>query len=344
MQPPNELKIAILSRNRHQELSKTINYYHGIGIPTVVLHKTEVAIESWEIPETCDYSLIDQTYAVRCGILADKINSKYAILSSDDERYLPGALSQMISQLNAQNGQGSVGGRNLAVGRYGKRITATETFSNLNGYRNFEAGFDSAISQHFNSSVKGVRVGSLYRMYSRNQFKSLFRSLSYGKLSNSPYIFECIAEVASLSLGPVTYLDNLYWLRNWSNEMVQSSDWNRKITFSSWWNSEQNFHSKKSLLVGLEAELGVSLVSLERAFTELNNNRIAADSRVPKTNSNWRVNENFKYAIKKLARSKHLPLTLLEAQDSFMKEGVAFSEGEVNCAIESLFSKTVTPK
>ena len=333
-----DLTIVILSRDRHKDLTKTLNYYKSLGIHTLVAHKTEAPLSALEIPYSCTYLNINEAYSVRCQEIANVPKSRFTILSSDDERYLPLALSQMILQLEKQHNRGSVGAKNLAIGTYGKRITATETFSNLNSYTNFETDFDSSVNLHFHPNVRGVRVGALYRMYSSQDFDLLLRSLAFGGVASTPYVFECIAEIVSLAIGPITYIENLYWLRNWTNGMIQSPDWNRKETFGSWWKSSKTLPSKVELLGNLESELLISLDSLEKAFIQLLDNRISAESRTTNVKFSWKLHEDAKFVVKRIARSKSLPTTLATELHRLSSLGTVYSETEVSAAVTSMIT------
>lgn len=336
MRNSEDLTIVILSRDRHRDLMKTIQYYSQIGIQTVVLHKTQKPLPSQILPNSCRYSIVDKPYAYRCEMASESITSQYALLSSDDERYLPSALTEMMSSMREQNNHGSVGARNLAIGRYGKRITATESFSNLNNYSNQEDQFELAVDKHFSTDLSSVRVGALYRMYSNEDFKTLFRALSKGDVANTPYIFECIAEIASLALGPVKYIPQLYWLRNWTNKMVSLEDWNRKITFGSWWHDFQNEASKNSLLIKLEAELGIELGQLEHAFGRLTNNRAKAEAKIIPKKIYLPISDDLKYFVKRTIGSRHLPVTLHDALDLLKIDGVGYSDLEVESGLISM--------
>lgn len=336
MEDLGKLTIVIFSRNRHEQLSRTLNYYKNLGIHSLVAHKTEIPLSIQEIPHSCTYLNINDSYSVRCGEISRIPKAEYSILSSDDERYLPSALSEMMHQLRQQSNQGSVGGRNIAIGRYGRRITGTETFSNLNNYVNFETNFSSAVNLHFHPDVKGVRIGALYRMYLSQNFNSLLRSLSFGGSASTPYIFECIAEIASLAIGPIRYIENLYWLRNWSNDMIQSTDWDRNVTFNKWWNSPESLNAKVELLTHLESELSISVDLLENAFRKLLKNRISTESRSSKRNLRLKINQDLKFMVKRLTKSKSLPTTLANELQRTGSLGSLYSEDEVNSAVKSM--------
>jgi hypothetical protein len=166
-------------------------------------------------------------------------------------------------------------------------------------------------------------------MYSNEDFKILFQSLSKGDVASTPYIFECIAEIASLALGPVTYISQLYWLRNWTNEMVNSEDWNRKVAFGTWWHSLENKEAKNSLLIRLESELSIEIGHLEYAFDRLINNRAKAEARIIPKKKNWQISEDLKFIVKRALGSKHLPMSLNDALTLLKLDGVGYLDLEV---------------
>lgn len=347
MQQPNVLRlhmlpsldlltVVILSRDRRSELQKTINYYGLNSISTIVLHKTQDPFKKSDLPKNCRYFSSQLSYAERCSLVPKLLDTPYAILATDDERYLPLSLQAMLLQLKKQKNHGSVGGINLAIAKYGWLCTATPTFTYLKNYKNYQDSFYARATLHFDQSKNGVRVGAMYRMYAANNFEKLMVSFSLCDDISTPYIFECIAEISSLSFGPIKYIPNLYWLRNWINQMASYTDWNRGNSFTHWWMNPLNQNRVMKLKNDLLSNLEIQPSELDYSIQLILRNRIESDSKNIKQAKKLVLNDNIKLIIRIFTGLHNLPPKFQQALKELKNEGIEFSNHEVRLAIKSM--------
>jgi hypothetical protein len=226
------LQVVIFSRNRHEHLAKSLRYWDNLGIATLVLHNTEQPIKSAEIPSSTEYIVHAGPFAERCEIASKVLKFKFFIIASDDERYLPTALTNMVKELEENQELASVGGQAVAVMTHGLKYSTTLAYKSQMNYENLDNNPERRFEFHYESGQNFS--GAMYRVFRREQFKNFLVVISQFSDISTPYIFEVTAELFWTLIGPSKYLNEVFWVRNWVVPPIQTGDWDRKQYFYEW--------------------------------------------------------------------------------------------------------------
>ena len=232
-----ELTVIIFSRGREKQLEKSIGYWAALDIRLLVVHNTDKPIEMYYEKQKVEYVVVEDSYAVRCKIASEHIQTPFSIICSDDEFFLPSSLESMLKEFQKDKSLVSVGAQSMAISKYGPRISAKFIYRNLLDYRNLSSLPSSRIQKHFyqdNMSFNGAMYRVL-RTKSMIQLLSLFYSC---QSISTPYIFEVTGEIVVTLLGPSKYINEIFWLRNWIEPPINKKNWNRRIYFHNWWDEE----------------------------------------------------------------------------------------------------------
>lgn len=334
----SDLTIVIFSRNRDFELKKSIKYYESIGVNLVVLHRSSDRLEIDLTSKFMTYVFTSKSYAQRCLEIKNLLTTKYVVLASDDERYLPGALRMMISELENNPEFTSIGGQALALKKYGFRNSATWNFRDLKSYQNDSNRYSIRLADHFGGSVKGVRIGSLYRIYRSKEFCTLMEI--FGCLDNisTPYIFECTAEIFAIWSGKFKYINTLFWIRNWNVPMITTKDWDRKLTFNRWVSDDlyrEEVLEWKNLLV---MKLDIPHSILDSTVQLLCKNRFSLDNRIDLEvmKPNLRINDYCKFLFRFFFLNASLPKTVRATLLELNNNNISVNLGDLDNAFKSM--------
>jgi hypothetical protein len=226
------LQVVIFSRNRQEQLIESLRYWDNCGIETLVLHNTQQPLKPAEIPSSTEYIVHEGPFAERCEIASKVLKFDYFIIASDDERYLPTALSNMVKELEENEVFASVGGQAIGIMKYGLRYRTTLAYKSQINYQNLNPEFQNRIIFHY----EGGRnySGAMYRIFRREHFERFLKLTSKFSNIGTPYIFEVTSELFWTLIGPAKYVHEVFWVRNWVVPPVQTSDWDRRQYFYEW--------------------------------------------------------------------------------------------------------------
>lgn len=233
-----EVTVVILSRDRNEALEKTLIYWSNFNISVLVLHNSNTKLPSKKIPANARYYNSNVNYGERAGHAAQLIKTPYAILSSDDEVFLPSAIFTAVKLLNNDSELISVGGQTLAVGKYRSIYNMTIPYKFNLDYKNFGNSAAERLFTHFTGSM-GYRSGSLYRVARSSILKQVLSEFSQLGAISTPYIYEATGEILLNGLGKSCYIKNLIWIRNWLNIPIHNNQWQRNQYFFQWTESEK---------------------------------------------------------------------------------------------------------
>ena len=231
------LQVVIFSRNRHVQLIESLRYWHIVGIKTLVLHNTEVPLESINVPESTKYIVHRGSFAERCEIASRHLDSKNYVIASDDERFLPSALAKMVKLLDDSPQLKSVGGQAIAIMKYGWRYKTSLAYSSQISYLNIKQDKKERFKDHYESGLSFG--GAMYRVFRKEDFQKFLILISRFTFVSTPYIFEVTSEFYWTQIGSSRYIDEVFWIRNWVVPPVQTNDWDRKLYFYEWYENPQ---------------------------------------------------------------------------------------------------------
>jgi hypothetical protein len=292
------LQVVIFSRNRHKQLIESLRYWDQCGIKTLVLHNTQDPLDSIDIPSTTEYLVHEGPFAERCEIASHNLKFKFFIIASDDERYLPTALSKMVRQLEDSPELASVGGQAIGIMTHGLRYRTTLAYRSQIRYQNSASDLQTRFDFHYESGQN--YSGAMYRVFRRDQFRSFLLLVSKFSNISTPYIFEVTAELFWTLIGPSKYVDEVFWVRNWVVPPIQTGDWDRKQYFYEWSQNpklEKEFESWKQMVI----EEMEPLQSNADIFTKIVFHRMKIEQNEQTRNQEFIKQKNLK--IEKLTRA-----------------------------------------
>ncbi len=331
----SDVTVVILSRGREDILSRTLSYWSKFNISVLVLHNTDNPIDTGSLGSNIEYVVERAGYGERCGRISSLLKTQFAILSSDDELYVPSALFALKSQLEKNPELSSIGGLTIAIGKYGPRKTAIPCYTNMNSYKNLGVSSFERLSTHF-SEDNGYRTGAIYRLMRKELMGNLMDTFNEIGVISTPYIYEVTGEIIVASYGQSSYISNIYWIRNWINEPVGHSKWNRKIYFSMWakdpkFNVEflEWSQTLRQLLNLTDEEFSKILESVMKLRVQSEVNEIKRMSRhaIP-------IPENLKYLIRKAILPETIPPDVRTSLLYMEEMGATFDQEEILNAID----------
>jgi hypothetical protein len=329
----DKLTIVILSRDRDIHLVETIKYYKKYQIKLLVLHKSKTSILSNVKYKKLKYIRIDKSFASRCLIACEFLDTPYAILSTDDERYLPSTLVRMISTLKDNKKIHSVGGQAIAFFTYANLLCGQRLYPYLKSYQNRNKKLKQRLIKHFEVANGNITFSSMYRMYRVKDFKEMLKLFALGDGVSTALITEVTSELFSLSRGQIYYLNDLLWIRNFMVEPINKSDWSRDTTFNNWWNDPIYNVEKSKWLDNIKMHLPHEEVNLILEFIIRNRkNEIYIKSR-----SRININVKFKYLIRKYFFSNTLPKQISKVLDELTYNNIKFSKKELIYALDNMY-------
>ena len=333
----SNITIVILSRGREEILTKTLRYWSKFDISVLVLHNTEHPINSNELSPNIRYIVKQLNYGERCGEVPNYLLTDYAILSSDDELYIPSALEDMKRVLINDSSLVSVGGLTVAVSKYGPLHTAVPCYTNMSTYSNLEETNFERLLNHFSES-QGYRNGAMYRLMRKELMTAVMKTFSMLYQIATPYIYEVTGEIVINALGKSVYIPNIYWVRNWINLPVGHRSWDRKLYFSTWvsdgqykrdfiiWNQQIQHitnldHDEYSRII-------TKILELRKSSEDYERQRLSRRS--------FPIPSDLKFLIRKMLAPESLPPSIESTLKSMEIAGAKFNRIELLAAIESI--------
>ena len=333
----SDVTVVILSRGREDILSRTLRYWSKYNICVLVLHNTDNPIETGLLGSNIEYVVDRASYGERCGHISRLLKTRFAILSSDDELYLPSALFALKIQLEKNPNLYSVGGLTIAIGKYGPRKTSIPCYTSMKSYKNLGVSSFERLAIHF-SEENGYRTGAIYRLMRKELMGDLMDTFSEIGVISTPYIYEVTGEIIVASYGQSSFISNIYWIRNWINEPVGHSKWNRKMYFSMW-AKDPKFkveilewsRTLRQILNLTDEEFSKTLESVMKLRVQSEDNEIKRMSRhaIP-------IPENLKYLIRKVIWPETIPPDVATSLLSMKEMGATFDQEEILNAIDAI--------
>ncbi len=330
----SDITIVILSRGREEILRRTLTYWSNQEVNVVVIHNTDKPIDVRGFSGKLTYKIHRGSYGERCSIVPELLKTRFSILSADDELFLPSGLVAMKSALEKNESLTSVGGRTLAIGKYGPLITGANPYSNMNGYINSSDTSFGRIYNHYDAEF-GNRIGGIYRLMDSKCMSQIMRVFGAVARIRTPYIFEVTGEILVNSLGDCTYLPNVYWLRNWINVPVRHRNWDRKLQFTSWVTAKEfaNEVSEWKSTIGLE--VGLSAKEIEIIVQRIIAVRTPAEENSPGRNNLFvrYIPTGVKAKVRKYFSPSTLPSNLHLTLEKMLENGAKFDLHEIESAV-----------
>lgn len=327
-----ELTVIIFSRGREKQLEKSIGYWATLDIRLLVVHNTDKPIEMSYEKQKVEYVVVEDSYAVRCKIASENIQTPFSIICSDDEFFLPSSLESMLKEFQKDKSLVSVGAQSMAISKYGPRISAKFIYRNLLDYRNLSSLPSSRIQKHFYQDNMSFN-GAMYRVLRTESMIQLLSLFYRCQSISTPYIFEVTGEIAVTLLGPSKYINEIFWLRNWIEPPINKKNWNRRIYFHNWWEEEIYKVERENWVKNL-GNFSLNLITtneidnlLGKIYLKRKNSELHEFNSTKKTNVHIPI--AVKFFLRKILLPKSLPNSLEQEFLLIKASDVKFDKQEV---------------
>jgi glycosyltransferase domain-containing protein len=248
----NNLTIIIFSYNRHIHLKRVIRYWSNYNVRLVVLDGSTTKLEDPCLKTKNLRYIYDQSgFFNRLLSSPNFIDTEYMILGSDDEFYLPSALSSCIEFLNKEHTYSSCQG--VAIG-FGTRKKGQEAY----GFQQYPKLKDLCLSQGLNQEKAIDRISKHFSYYTIAHTFSVIRSSKWKIICKhvfeKEYNFYCAWELQieflALVSGKTKIIPELMWMRNNEEPPVRGTNpsLSSKVLMPEWWHSSYYKEEKNDFL------------------------------------------------------------------------------------------------
>ena len=240
-----KLTIVIFSYNRHKYLKWTIKYWSDYNVKLLVLDGSDIKLE-----DPC-LNIKDIRYTHSPKDLYDRllssinyIDTEFMMLGSDDEFYLPSALSTCIEFLTKESSFSSCGGRAIGFHTYKKNIFGDIQYPKLKDLSLDGDSTSERIKSHFYNYVPA----HFYSVIRSSKWKLICKH-TFKKEYNFYAAYELQVEFLVMVSGKSKIISELMWLRN---QEVPSVEAGRHASISEWWFDKNFKEEKEEFLYGMK--------------------------------------------------------------------------------------------
>ena len=240
-----KLTVIVITYNRHELLIRAIRYWSNFDIKVVIIDGSDVRLNNSYL----NYKNIRYIYDQRS--LNDRllnsfnyIDTEFMILASDDEFYLPSALSSCINFLSTEPSFSCCGGRAVGFRSKEKKIFGIKQYPQLRGLCLDHDSAADRVFKHFSDYVPA----HFYSVIRANKWK-IICSYVFQKKNIFLYSSELQLEFLTVVSGKSKIISELMWMRN--NE-ISRIDSRSDITIEEWWYDKKNDNEKISFLQNMK--------------------------------------------------------------------------------------------
>lgn len=204
------LTIVIFSYNRHRCLQRSIDYWLNYNVKILILDGSETKLEVSHINnKNITYIYDPRSLHERLLSSIDYIETEFVMLSTDDEFYLPSAITSCINFLSNNSSYSSCGGRAVKFYTRKNQVNGHKCYP---GLENLSLNDDKAINRvkkHFSKYVPA----HFYSVIRSNIFKIICKNV-FEKNYNVYAFFELQIEFLVMISGKSKIIPELMWIRN----------------------------------------------------------------------------------------------------------------------------------
>ena len=250
----NDLTIIIFSYNRHEWLKRIINYWSKHSIQILILDGSDKKLEDkYLVSKNIKYIHNQRGLYKRLLSSLDYINTKFVILGSDDEFYLPSALFSCVKFLSKNIDYTSCQGLAIGFGRrkYGKEVYGFQQYAE---FRDLCFYLDQGnVLQRLRRHFTNYTMAHTWSVIRFEKWKIICEYI-FNKEYNFCGVWELQLEFLAMVSGKTKVIPELMWLRN--NEVTPvrgtSPSMSNDILFKDWWESKYFEREKKDFLLRMK--------------------------------------------------------------------------------------------
>jgi hypothetical protein len=181
------------------------------------------------------YLALDASYVDRIKHACGLVDTPYAMCLADDDMFLSAGLGSAIGLLERSPDVSACMGQVMGLD-YDEDRSSAYFFPyglSLAGYR----VSDDSVGERLRFAFDGYRTATSYALYRAPAFKDVWLGIDTTSCLEATEYEHAIATYIG---GKVATVPNLYWLRSFEAQPVDSVvDGTRKTNFPSWWNDDR---------------------------------------------------------------------------------------------------------
>lgn len=243
-----KLTIVIFSYNRHIYLKRSIKYWSSYNVKVIALDGSDIRLQDPCLNfKNIKYIHDPRSLYDRLLNSINYIDTDYMILGSDDEFYLPSALSSCIEFLTKEISFASCGGR--AIGfrtrEQGKKIFGNEQYPKL---RNLCLDQDDASKRAY-KHFSNYTPAHIYSVMRTSKWKIICKHV-FKKEYNFFAVWELQIEFLVTISGKSKIIPELMWLRSFDAKPIRMTNpvMSDEVKITYWWFNKKFKNEKKDFL------------------------------------------------------------------------------------------------
>lgn len=205
----NKLTIFILTKDRHNFLIKTLDFWSNYKINLIVLDgsKKKLNLQNSNLLEY--YHIKNSSPYKRILMGLKKLKTKYVLFSGDDEIFIPEVLKNGINFLEKNKSYLSYIGQTLTFDKF-----INIFFFKISYFKKYSLSTNSRIKRSSKLS-KNYNIYFFYAINRANYFKkNMKKSIKFEKVKNLKSLCEYTFEYLMSMNGKCKVVKKIHWIRN----------------------------------------------------------------------------------------------------------------------------------
>ncbi len=241
-----DLTICVLAKEKNQILEILINYWTDKSAKLIVLHETNNPLVLSTENGSVTYISTSETFFQRLTLLANILDTKYVLISPDDELFTTSFINKGVEFLDLNEEYSAVGGQTAAVWKNSGRENFGLIYKNNLNYQTtknlpLERAFES-----IDEASGALHIGAPTRIMRKQVFKNWVDALNKLQPFECSYLYEVLAEIYQTIHGKVQIENSLFWIRNWMS--ISPNEFDRNNYYHQWWEASSEIQKKEILV------------------------------------------------------------------------------------------------
>ncbi|CAM8363595.1 Glycosyltransferase domain [Candidatus Methylopumilus universalis] len=243
--PLYDLTLIVPTFNRQSFALRNMRYWSGRDIVMHVMDGTKLGLTPLQLAQLDDnihyHHMPELSIGERLNEAIDLIETPYVTFLSDDEFFIPSALSSCISQLKADDELVSCMGLSIQFEYKNGNVIGRRFYQSLENYSLLQTDALERMLAHMDPYV----MSSMNSVVRSVVWKRSMRLLCIGDLSTFN-IGELLFELAVCFQGKTKVISEIMWLRSYENKII--IDHAKTKSFFIWWRSDDKSEDRSKLL------------------------------------------------------------------------------------------------
>ena len=267
----SDLTIVIPSYERQSFLRRQVNFWSKFEAEIIILDGSKNPISDYlstqKLSENIRYYHLPISIEERFKYVQSLIKTKYSVLLSDDEYFVPSALQKCINKLKNNSDLVSCKGQAIWFQYLEGRIMCMEAYENLYSFQIEEESPLLRMKKHMNDYT----MLTLWAVMKSDVFIKTMKAIAYHSAYKSAAVAEIQTSLIASYSGKCGTINELMWFRSGENKSVWWSFGNQQ--FSTWYLDYKNKKEKdiflESILVALKLKINQKNIKMIKSAVNL---------------------------------------------------------------------------